>query len=160
MKKYSRMLLLISSMIPGFANAEIALKSTVDSKPLKIAPNLIDTTAVKEFKTTGKNMYLDNADAIKAGKKIYQLYSCNACHGGKGEGAVGPNLIDDNWNHAKNATDQGIFETIWGGTAGGMGAKGIGLMSPGDPTQGIKPDELLKVIAFIRSNSVSKVAGK
>lgn len=160
MKKYSRMLLLISSMIPGFANAEIALKSTADSKPLKIAKNLINTPAVKEFQASGKNIYLGNADAIKAGKKTYQLYSCNACHGGKGEGAVGPNLIDDNWNHAKNATDQGIFETIWGGTAGGMGAKGIGLMSPSDPTLGITPDELLKVVAFIRSNSVSKVAGK
>jgi hypothetical protein len=34
-----------------------------------------------------------------------------------------------------------------------MGAKGVGLMVPGDNTQGITTDELLQVIAWIRSKS-------
>ncbi len=152
-------LVILMSLLPFLAHAEITLKSTADSKPLNISADLIDTPAAKEFISSGKNIYLGNADAIKAGKKTFQLYSCTACHGSKGEGAVGPNLIDDNWNYAKNATDHGIFETIWAGTAGGMGAKGKGLMQADDPTQGLTPDELLKVIAFLRSNAVKKVAG-
>ncbi|HSI46619.1 MAG TPA: cytochrome C, partial [Methylophilus sp.] len=44
----------------------------------------------------------------------------------------------------------------WHGTNGGMGAKGYGLMAPDD---GLKPDEVLQVIAFIRSNSVVKATG-
>lgn len=135
------------------AKADIALKSTADGKSITIAPSLIDTPAAKEFMASGKNPYLGNADAIKAGKKTFQLYSCTACHGARGEGAVGPNLIDDNWNYAKNANDQGMFETIWAGTAGGMGAKGKGTMVPDDPSQGLSPDELLKVIAFLRSGA-------
>lgn len=152
MKKYI-LLFALSVLTPLSAMADVNLTSTIDGKPLKISADLLDTPAAKEFMTSGKNSYLGNPDAIKAGKKVFQLYSCNACHGAKGEGAVGPNLIDDRWNYAKNATDQGIFETIWGGTAGGMGAKGKGLMIPGDATQGLTPDELLKVIAFLRSNA-------
>jgi cytochrome c-L len=46
-----------------------------------------------------------------------------------------------------------MFETIWHGTNGGMGGKGIGIMDPTDPKNGISPDEMLKVIAWIRSVS-------
>ena len=46
-----------------------------------------------------------------------------------------------------------MFETIWNGTNGGMGGKGVGVMVPGDNTQGIKPDEILQVIAWVRSMS-------
>jgi len=44
-----------------------------------------------------------------------------------------------------------MFETVWHGTNGGMGAKGVGLMDPTDPKNGITPDELLKIIAWVRS---------
>jgi hypothetical protein len=30
------------------------------------------------------------------------------------------------FKYAKNATNKGMFETIWNGTNGGMGAKGFG----------------------------------
>jgi cytochrome c-L len=50
-----------------------------------------------------------------------------------------------------------MFETIWHGTNGGMGAKGLGLMLPEDPTEGLNTDDVLKVISFIRSNS--KITG-
>ncbi|OAM52440.1 cytochrome C [Methylovorus sp. MM2] len=145
--------IVLVALLPAISHADISLKSTIDGKPLKVPADLIATPAAKEFFSTGKNSYTDNADAIKAGKKIFQLYSCTACHGAKGEGAVGPNLIDDRWNYPKNTTDQGIFETIWGGTAAGMGAKGKGVMLPDDPSEGLTPDELLKVIAFLRSNA-------
>lgn len=141
-------------MMPWLAQAaDLKFVSTLDGKPLLIPADVVDSPAAKEFMASGKNSYIGNADAIKAGKKTFQLYSCTACHGAHAEGAVGPNLTDDKWNYAKNVNDQGIFETIWGGTAGGMGAKGKGLMLPDDPTQGLTVDEVLKVVAFIRSNA-------
>lgn len=136
---------------PMLANADQAFVSTNDGKTLNIPANLFDTPAAKEFLSTGKNPYMNNADAMKAGKKVYQLYSCAQCHGPIGNGQVGPNLRDDTFNYAKNATDKGMFETLWAGAPAGMGAKGKGLMQPDDPTQGLMPDEILKVSAFLRS---------
>lgn len=46
-----------------------------------------------------------------------------------------------------------MFETVWHGTNGGMGAKGKGLMDPTDATNGLSPDELLKIQAWIRSHN-------
>jgi cytochrome c-L len=132
--------------------------STADGKALNIPADSFDTPAAKEFLSTGKNPYIGNADGVKAGKKVYQLYSCSQCHGPVGNGQVGPNLRDDTFNYAKNATDKGMFETIWGGSAGGMGAKGKGLMQPDDSTQGLTPDEVLKVSAYLRTKIEAKPA--
>lgn len=130
----------------------IELVTTQDGSPLKIDATMFDTPAAKEFITTGKNPYIGVEAEIQAGKKKFNLYSCVACHGGHGEGAVAPGLQGPNFKYAKNATNKGMFETIWHGTNGGMGAKGFGLMQA-DPPDGLKPDEVLKVIAWIRSNS-------
>ena len=130
----------------------IQFVATQDGQPLEIDQKMFDTPAAKEFLATGKNPYIGNEEAIKEGKKKFNLFSCVACHGGHGEGAVGPGLIGENFRYAKNATNKGMFETIWHGTNGGMGAKGFGLMQT-DPPDGLKPDEVLKVIAWIRSNS-------
>lgn len=131
--------------------------TTQDSKPLVIDPALFDTPAAKEFMTTGKNPYIGNAEAIAKGKKTFQLYSCTQCHGPEAKGQVGPGLTGPDFRYPKDATNKGMFETVWHGTNGGMGAKGIGLMDPTDPKNGITPDELLKVIAWVRS--MSKVTG-
>ena len=152
MLKYLSILMLLLTPWLALA-ADVKFVSTLDGKPLSIPADVVDSAAAKDFMASGKNNYIGNADAIKAGKKTFQLYSCTACHGAHAEGAVGPNLTDDKWNYAKNVNDQGIFETIWGGTPGGMGAKGKGLMLPDDPTQGLTVDEVLKVVAFIRSNA-------
>ena len=130
----------------------IDLVATQDGAPLKIDPAMFDTPAAKEFLATGKNPYIGQEAAIAEGKKKFNLYSCVACHGGKGEGAVAPGLQGPNFKYAKNATNKGMFETIWHGTNGGMGAKGFGLMQA-EPPDGLKPDEVLKVQAWIRSNS-------
>lgn len=127
--------------------------TTQDGSPLKIDQALFTTPAAKEFMSTGKNPYIGDADAIAAGKKVYQLYSCAQCHGPTAGGQVGPGLTGPNFNYAKNVTNKGMFETIWHGTNNGMGAKGVGYMVPGDDTQGITTDELLKVIAWVRSMS-------
>ncbi|SDK55050.1 cytochrome c-L [Methylophilus rhizosphaerae] len=142
----------------GSASAEdikaIQFVATQDGQPMEIDTKMFDTPAAKEFLSTGKNPYIGNEEAIKEGKKKFNLFSCVACHGGHGEGAVGPGLTGENFRYAKNATNKGMFETIWHGTNGGMGAKGFGLMAPDD---GLKPDDVLKVIAFIRSHA--KITG-
>lgn len=141
----------------GAASADsgeaIQFVTTQDGSPLKIDPALFTTAAAKEFLTTGKNPYVGDADAIAKGKKVFQLYSCTQCHGPEAKGQVGPGLTGPDFRYPKDATNKGMFETVWHGTNGGMGAKGIGLMVPGDNTQGITPDELLQIIAWIRSMS-------
>lgn len=148
--KISHLVLAVIASLPLVAQSA-QFTSTADGKALDVPAALFDTPAAKEFLASGKNSYVGNAAGIKAGKKVYQLYSCSQCHGPTGGGQVGPSLIDANWNYPKNSTDHGIFETLWGGTAGGMGAKGKGLMQPDDPTQGLTPDEILKVTAFLRA---------
>jgi cytochrome c-L len=131
----------------------IEFVTTQDGKPFKIDPALFDTPAAKEFLATGKNSYVGNEEAIAKGKKVFQLYSCTQCHGPDAGGQVGPGLVGPDYRYPKDATNKGMFETVWHGTNGGMGAKGIGLMDPSDPKNGITPDELLKIIAWVRSKS-------
>ncbi len=141
---------------PAAASADgkmVEFVTTQDGSPLKIDAALFDTPAAKEFLATGKNSYVGNEEAIAKGKKVFQLYSCTQCHGPEAKGQVGPGLTGPTFKYPKDATNKGMFETIWNGTNGGMGAKGIGLMVPGDNTQGIKPDEILQVIAWVRSMS-------
>lgn len=135
----------------------VTFVATQDGSPINIDTSLFDTPAAKEFLATGKNPYIGNEEAIAKGKKIFQLYSCTQCHGPEAKGQVGPGLIGPDFRYPKDATNKGMFETIWHGTNGGMGAKGKGLMDPSDPTNGLKPDEVLQVIAWIRSHS--KITG-
>ena len=133
--------------------AMVAFVKTQDGSPLEIKSELFDTPVAKEFSTTGKNSYVGKADAVAQGKKLFQMYSCTQCHGGDAGGQTGPSLHGPDFHYAKNATNKGMFETIWNGTNGGMGAKGKGLMDPTDPTNGLKPDEVLQIEAWIRSHN-------
>jgi cytochrome c-L len=137
----------------------ITFVTTQDGKPMVIDAALFDTPAAKEFLTTGKNPYIGNEEAITAGKKVYGLYSCSQCHGPEARGQVGPGLVGPTFQYPKNATNKGMFETIWHGTNNGMGGKGIGIMDPTDPKNGITPDEALKVIAWIRTKGDEGVTG-
>ena len=139
--------------IPLQARADnVKLVATQDGSPLNIPEELFDTPAAKEFLATGKNPYIGNPETIAKGKKIFGLYSCTQCHGPEAKGQVGPGLLGPTFKYPKNASNKGMFETIWHGTDGGMGAKGLGLMDPTDPTNGLRPDEILKVISWIRSH--------
>lgn len=135
------------------AGEMVAFVTTQDGKPLEIKPELFDTPQAKEFAATGKNPYIGQADAIERGKKLFQLYSCTQCHGGDAQGQTGPSLHGPDFRYPKDGTNKGMFETIWHGTNNGMGAKGKGLMDPSDPTNGLMPDEVLKIQAWIRSHS-------
>jgi cytochrome c-L len=136
----------------GMALADVKFVTTQDGSPIAIPADQFDTPAAKEFLATGKNKYIGDAEAINKGKKIFGLYSCTQCHGPEAAGQVGPGLVGPTFKYPKDATNKGMFETIWNGTNGGMGGKGKGIMDPTDPANGITPDETLKVIAWIRSH--------
>lgn len=133
----------------------VAFVKTQDGSPLTIDAKLFDTPEAKQFASTGKNPYIGKQEAIDKGKKLFQMYSCTQCHGGDAQGQTGPSLHGPNFKYAKDATNKGMFETIWNGTNGGMGAKGKGLMDPTDPNNGLTPDEVLKIQAWIRTHGQS-----
>ncbi|CAG0997825.1 cytochrome c-L [Methylophilaceae bacterium] len=99
-----------------------------------------DSSAAQEFLRTGKNPYNDNEDVIRNGYTIYST-ACSGCHGHLAEGKLGPALADDYWTYPANATDKGLFETIYGGGQGMMG-----------PQRGLlTKDEILQVMSWLRS---------
>ncbi len=140
----------------GGDSKAISFVDTQEGKPLEIDHALFDTPAAKEFLATGKNPYVTDQEAIERGKKIFGLYSCTQCHGPTAQGQVGPGLVGPTFKYPKNATNKGMFETIWHGTNGGMGGKGKGIMTP---TDGMTPDEVLKVIAWIRTQGSEGLTG-
>ena len=147
-------ILLLAAVVVLIGNAEadshIKFVKTTDGSEIQFHEKAFEgTDAEKEFLNTGKNIYVGDAEAIKTGKKRYNLWSCTQCHGPTAKGQVGPGLTGPKYNYAKDATNKGMFETIWAGTNGGMGAKGFGLMTEDD---GVTVDELLKIISFVRSN--------
>ena len=150
----SKKILITACLIASFPAiaSDLSFVDTQDNSPLIIKKDLFNTPAAKEFLSTGKNVYIGNDEAIKTGKRKYNLYSCSQCHGGQAKGQVGPGLTGPNFKYDKNVTNKGMFETIWNGTNGGMGAKGVGLMVPGDNTEGLTPDDILRIQAWIRSN--------
>jgi cytochrome c oxidase cbb3-type subunit 3 len=56
-----------------------------------------------------KTVTMADATGIAEGDKIFHS-NCFACHGGKGEGGVGPNLTDSYWLHGGSIND--VFKTI------------------------------------------------
>ena len=88
------------------------------------------------------NPYTGNPEAIQEGRRIYFLYSCNACHGGTGGGGMAgaSPIFDDDWRYGSD--DETLFKLIRGQIPGQtMPAAG----------KNMTDDETWKVIAWIRS---------
>jgi cytochrome c oxidase cbb3-type subunit 2 len=69
----------------------------------------------------GKNPLAGDTHAIHEGKELFDS-NCSACHGGKGEGGIGPALTDK-----VQLSDGKIYTTIDKGTQGGMPPFGAGM---------------------------------
>lgn len=133
------------AIVSGFtlaAHATLSFTNTVTGQPLDLseAPEEgRNTEAVKKFLATGTNLYNENQSCLPKGKDLF-LSMCSGCHGHYGEGKIGPGLNDSYWTYPKNMTDQGLFETIFGGAQGQMG-----------PMYGaLNLDEMLLVMAWVR----------
>ncbi len=88
------------------------------------------------------NPYTGDPEAIKEGRGVYFLYSCNACHGGTGGGGMAgaSPLFDDEWNYGSD--DETLFKLIKGQIPNQtMPAVG----------KDMTDDEIWKVFAWIRS---------
>ena len=133
--------LLALSLAPSFAAIEFKNVFTGEPLDLKPLPNETITDAVKQFQETGENPYDGNADAIAAGKELYNT-NCQVCHGAQGEGRMGVSLIDDKYSYPQVATDVGMFEAIFGGAAGAMASF---------HNRGMFQDDMLKIIAYVHS---------
>ncbi len=150
----------------GNAAAECKLESTKDGSPLVIKATDTDSAEAKEFLETCVNpytkAYAKDPSLIKpGGKKLFGYNGCSGCHGGKLEGIMAPSLskfggqgaYDTKFVYAKNATDKGMFETIAGGTPGVSGGTMFIWHNqlPDHTGDGLTTDEILKLIAYIRS---------
>lgn len=126
----------------GFkAQAEISLHNAITGDPLDLKKSKAgsDTEAVKKFLENGKNPYNGDKAAVEKGHSLY-LTGCSGCHGHEAEGKLGPGLADDYWTYPRNATDQGLFELLFGGANGMMGPQSLNFNN----------DELLQIMAWIR----------
>ena len=61
--------------ISSLTYANIKLVKTTDGSEIKFLEKaLVGTDAEKEFLKTGKNIYVGDAEAVKAGKKRYNMW--------------------------------------------------------------------------------------
>jgi mono/diheme cytochrome c family protein len=80
--------------------------------------------------------------SLGSGRKLYEKL-CMECHGEKGDGVNGPNLIDDQWDHG--STDGDIFVFIRDGSVGSAAMKGLN----GRP--GVGATEMWNLVNYVRS---------
>ena len=117
-------------------------KHPFDGQPIEVPLKAgeAETPALREFKQSGVNPYRDQADAIAAGKKLYEQW-CQVCHSADASGNMGPALVGKNHVYPQTATDAGMFAIIYAGASGAM-----------QPFAGrITQDDMLKIIAYVRS---------
>ena len=89
-----------------------------------------------------KNPFAGDAAAAAEGKRLFLKTGCYACHGHEAEGAVGPDLTDDEWIY--KPTDSMIFNTIAKGRPGTI-------MAPF--ADQLTPDEIWKIVEFLRDKN-------
>lgn len=88
------------------------------------------------------NPYTGDLEAIKEGRRIYFLYSCNGCHGGTGGGgmAAASPIFDDQWEFGSD--DETLFKLMRGEIPNQL-MPAVG--------KNMTDDEIWKVFAWIRS---------
>lgn len=89
---------------------------------------------------------LTKAEAIEPGKTVF-TNNCKACHGGAGEGGIGPNLTDEYWLHG--ASIKSVFTIV----KNGVPAKGMIAWNTK-----LTPLEMQQVASFVISLNGTKPA--
>jgi mono/diheme cytochrome c family protein len=108
-----------------------------------------------------KDPYIGNKEAIAAGYKLFTGNGCNGCHGGEGGGGICPPLIDGVWIYG--GSDDTLFRLVSLGSVDlqkqGYSRMAIENVVAPMPSFGAivpKPDDIWKIIAWIRSHYDSK----
>lgn len=145
------MLGLVGMTLSTQASAACNFVSTKDGSPLGVKPTDTDTPEAKQFLETCINPYtkkfVADKEIAKAGKKKFGYYSCTQCHGPNAGGQVAVSITDSTWQYSKHVTDKGLFETIAGGSNGGMFAWHQQLGNP----ENLTTDDILKIVGWLRS---------
>jgi len=125
------------------ARADVEFRHALDDSPLDLAPIKGEeiTDAVKAFRRDGVNPYHGNAEALAAGKTLFED-NCQPCHGADATGGMGPSLVDDVYVNTRANTDVGKFEIIHSGASGAMRSFS---------ERGVTQDQILKLIAYVDS---------
>ena len=79
--------------------------------------------------------------------------NCYACHGSKGEGLVGPSLIDAEWVHSKGTVEE-IAAQVAKGIPKEQSKSGIPMPPKGGST--MSDDDVKAVAAYVHSLSQKK----
>lgn len=134
---------LLALALAAPARADVEFRHALDDSPLDLAPIKGEqiTDAVTAFRKDGVNPYDGNAEAVAAGKALFEE-NCQACHGADGTGGMGPSLVDDVYVNTRANTDVGKFEIIHSGASGAMRSFS---------ERGVTQDQILKLIAYIHS---------
>lgn len=134
---------LLALALAAPARADVEFRHALDGSPLDLAPIKGEqiTDAVTAFRKDGVNPYDGNAEAVAAGKALFEE-NCQACHGADGTGGMGPSLVDDVYVNTRANTDVGKFEIIHSGASGAMRSFS---------ERGVTQDQVLKLIAYIHS---------
>jgi len=88
--------------------------------------------------------YMEDQDALDEGKSMFRGL-CSGCHGGAARGGKGPDLTDQRWLHG-DGTDKSIASIIEKGVPGTT-MKKLG--------ESLKPEQIGKIIAYVRSLALS-----
>jgi cytochrome c-L len=131
-------------LLPAGTWAQVAdFKNPFNGAPIAFSPQPgeVETPAVKKFKVTGVDDYRGNAEAIAAGKALYEE-NCIVCHGADGKGKLGPTLVGNDLIYKQAASDPGMFSIIYGGASGAMQSFA---------KRGMLQDDMLKIIAYVRT---------
>src|SRR4051812_36419343 len=118
--KNASMLMLLCALVgcdrPRPPSAVEGERSVID-QPVGPVPGLGDIPARKNP--------LDDDVARVEGRKLFVLYNCSGCHGGRGGGGMGPSLRDTDWLYGSSADR--IFNSIAQGRGHGMPSWGVRL---------------------------------
>ncbi len=116
---------------------------------LGLAPGAVraQDQAAEEESEMMTNPYAGQAEAATEGKALYDKFSCYACHGRDGSGAMGPSLLGEPWRYG--GEDHDLFVSVKSGRPEGMPSFGGAL----------KDDQIWKIVTFIQSLSAEESAG-
>ena len=94
------------------------------------------------------------AAVLARGDSVYHgAGNCYACHGSKGEGLVGPSLIDVEWIHSKGTPEE-IAAQVTKGIPKEQSKSGIPMPPKGGST--ISDEDVKAVAAYVHSLSQKK----
>ncbi|MEW6714212.1 MAG: cbb3-type cytochrome c oxidase subunit II [Nitrospirota bacterium] len=124
---------------------------------MQVIGTAVTQAAVAETKPRVKaeeaeNPLAGNPEAIAFGKGLYDE-NCAMCHGEKGEGDIGPSLIDNIFLYEEgDLADDDYFEIINNGTSEGMVEEGRTAKGGMPSFSGqMQKDDIWSVISYIRS---------